>query len=124
MFGFGIGAIVSGVTGLFKEGIAYLNKKQDVALEKYKVDGNFDEAHVRTIGMVAAARASDTVDRWGRRLFIYPTGIFYAFTMYDSTFRNILPDWMTWRTLELPADMKWVMMSVVGYLLVNTFRRR
>lgn len=121
---FGIGSVISAVLGFFNKGFDYLNKKQDVALEKYKVDGSYDETHIKTLGMVAAARAADVVDRWGRRLFIYPTGVYYALTLYDSTFREVLPAWATWRTLELPADFKWVMMSVVGYLLVQTVRGR
>ena len=124
MFGIGIGSIVSGALGLFSKGFEYLNKRQDVALEKYKVDGTYDIEHVKTIGAVAQARAADVVDRWGRRLFIYPTGVYYAFTLYDSTFRDLLPPWATWRTLELPPDFKWVMMSVVGYLLIQTVRGR
>ena len=120
---FGIPWAINALLGLAKEGMTYLNKKQDVALEKYKVDGEYDSTRIKTIGAVAIARATDVVDRWGRRLFIYPTGVYYALTLYDSAFRNILPAWMTWRTLELPEDFKYVMMAVVGYLLVTTMRR-
>lgn len=118
-----IGAIISAITGLVGKGFDFLNKRADVDLEKYKVDGEFDTTRIKALEAVSVARAADTTDRWGRRLFIYPTGVYYAFTMYDSTFRNYLPGDWTARTLELPDDFKWIVMSVVGYLLVNTLRR-
>jgi hypothetical protein len=54
---------------------AYFNRKQDIDLEKYKVNGQFDITLIQARAAVATARATDVVDRWGRRLIIYPTGV-------------------------------------------------
>lgn len=112
-----VGKVVDAVAG-------YFQRRQEVALEKYKIDGQFDMAQIQALAEVAKARATDTVDRWGRRLFIYPTGIYYAAVLYDSTFRNLLPSNWTWRVLELPPDFKYWAGAVVAYLLVTTWRNR
>lgn len=115
--------LIPNILGLGKDLFAYLNKKQDVDLEKYKVDGQLDITTVQARGMVAAARAADTVDRWGRRLIIYPTGIWYALIVYDSVFRKLLPDAFTWRILDLPPGLQYIPYAVVGYLLITVVKR-
>jgi hypothetical protein len=101
----------------------WINKKKDVELEKYKVDGQFDITLIQARAAVAAARAADVVDRWGRRLVIYPTGIWYALVVYDSCFRMLLPDGWTWRVLALPHQLDYIPYAVVGYLLLSVAKR-
>src|SRR3990167_4788347 len=107
-----------------------VNKRQDVSLEKYRVDGQVqiseleNEVKAKTVlGNLLETLKDDKVIAWGRRLFIYPTGIHYALTLYDSCFRNVLPDWATWRTLELPANMQYIPYAVVGFLLLMVYKR-
>lgn len=104
-------------------GKTWINKKADVELEKYKVNGVFDVTLIQARAAVAAARAADTVDRWGRRLLIYPTGIWYSLIVYDSCFRLLLPDWATWRVLALPPQLDYLPYAVVGYLLLSVAKR-
>ena len=124
MFGLDVFSKVFGVIGSLTSGVfTYINKKQDVDLEKYKVNGQVDIEQIRAFTLVAQARAADTVDRWGRRLLIYPACIYDALVFYDSAFRSLIPTW-TWRVLELPPDFKYINLAVVAYLTVQVMRRR
>jgi hypothetical protein len=102
---------------------AYFYKKQDTDLEKYKVNGQFDITLIQARAAVATARAADTVDRWGRRLIIYPTGVWYALVVADSCLRNVLPAEWTWRVLALPPQLDYIPYAVVGYLLLSVAKR-
>lgn len=108
---------------LISEIASYFRKIEDSKLEKYRIDGNYDIAHIQALAEIAKARNTDIVDRWGRWLFIFPTGIYYAAVLYDSTFRNLLPDY-TWRILALPEEFKYWAGAVIGYLLVTTWRNK
>jgi len=119
----GILDILNIVPSLIDLGKTWINKKEDTALEKYKVDGTFDITLIQARAAVAAARAADTVDRWGRRLFIYPSGIWYALVVYDSCFRMVLPEWATWRVLALPPQLDYIPYAVIGYLLLSVAKR-
>lgn len=118
--------IVSAILGLAKEGLSFLNKKQDVDLEKYKVDGVVKTELIQADTDMFRARTARIVAQFtyfGFRLctylVIFPTAVWFAVGMYDSTFRNLLPDYMTWRTLELPTDMKVTAGLVFTYLLAE-----
>lgn len=121
---FGIGTAISTVLGLAKESFAYLNKKQDVGLEKYKIDGIVKTELIQADVEISKINSRRIVDQFvylGFRictyLVIFPTALWFACGMYDSTFRNLLPDYMTWRTLELPADMKIMAGAALTYIL-------
>jgi hypothetical protein len=101
----------------------WINKKADVDLEKYKVNGQFDLTLIQARAAVATARAADVVDRWGRRLIIYPYGIWYSLVVYDSCFRNLLPAGWTWRVLALPPQLDYIGYAVIGYLLLSVAKR-
>lgn len=119
----GILDILNIVPSIIDLGKTWINKKADVELEKYKVNGVFDVTLIQARAAVAAARAADTVDRWGRRLIVYPTGVWYTLIVADSCFRNALPaDW-TWRILALPPDLAYIPYAVVGYLLLSVAKR-
>ncbi len=118
----GIGDVAKGVTD-------YLNKKQDTALEKYKVDGvvnteamRQDTEVIKARADLAKATAGDPVNRWGRRLFVYPTGVWYTVILYDSTFRALLPDWATWRPLAIPSNLDYIPYAIIAYLFVTAWR--
>ena len=104
--------------------------RQNVDLEKYRVDGQIQMTEFQTevqaksvLGKLLEKLADDKVIAWGRRFFIYPTGIHYALTVYDSAFRNILPDYLTWRTLALPENMQYIPYAVVGFLFLMIYKR-
>lgn len=117
-----VGNLVNGVS-------AYFNKKQDVDLEKYKVKGVVDVEALRQDTEIikarvdlAKTRSNDSVDKWGRRLIIYPGGVWIAIGFYDSAFRNIIPE-LTWRTLELPPQLEYIPHMICAYLLISSFKK-
>jgi hypothetical protein len=108
---------------------SYFNKKQDVDLEKYKVDGQVNvEAMHADIALIQAQkelRLADKGDlgvRVAMWLFLIPSGIYYTAYMWDSTFRNVWPDY-TWRVLT-PEEGIWkILMIIVGYLFLSTVKQ-
>lgn len=108
---------------------AYFNKKQDVALEKYKVDGTINIEMMKTdLNLIQAQKELRIADRgnpgvqvamW---LFLVPSGIWYASYMWDSAFRNIIPNW-TWRVLTPEAEVWKILMVIVGYLFLSTVKQ-
>jgi hypothetical protein len=111
--------------------LAYLTKKQDVDLEKYKVDGTVDVAAISAETEIVKARAAlvaalkdDPVLRWGRRLFIYPVGVWFALIVYDSAFRNILPKGWTWTVLALPQNLEYVIYVITGFLFIHSWIKK
>lgn len=114
---------------LFDAGAAYFNKKQDVDLEKYKVDGTVNIEMMKTdLNLIQAQKELRIADKdspgvqvamW---LFLVPSGIYYAAYMWDSTFRELLPSY-TWRVLT-PEDAIWkILMVIVGYLFLSTVKQ-
>lgn len=121
---------ISAILGLAREGLAFFNKQADVGLEKYKVDGTVNIAAMQADAEIAKARAglatagmAHAGERWARYLFIYPVGIWFALAMYDSAFRNILPDILTWRVLAPPDSFANYIWGVFAYLFVLAWKR-
>jgi hypothetical protein len=122
--------IIDTALGLVKEGLAFLNKKQDVALEKYKVDGQVnvsamvqDTEIIKARAALAAALKDDPVVRWGRRFFIYPIGVWFTLICYDSAFRRLLPAGWTWEVLALPQNLNYIPYAVVAFLFVSAWKK-
>lgn len=107
---------------------AHDQKKQDVVLEKYKVDGTVNAELIRSDVEVikarvdlAKARSNDTVDRNGRRLFIYSTGLWFTAIVIDSLLHRALT--YDYRVEALPPNLEYVPYAVVAYLLVTSFKK-
>ena len=107
---------------------AHDQKRQDVALEKYKVDGTVNAELIRSDVEVikarvdlAKARSNDTVDRMGRRLLIYPTGIWFTAIVTDSLIHRIFD--YPYRVEALPSNLEYIPYAVVAYLLVTAFKK-
>lgn len=108
---------------------AYFNKKQDVALEKYKVDGTVDIEMMKTdLNLIQAQKELRLAEKdspgvktamW---LFLVPSGVWYAAYMWDSTFREVIPLW-TWRVLTPEAEVWKILMVIVGYLFLSTVKQ-
>jgi hypothetical protein len=112
------GAISGIITPLF----SWLNKVQDTKLETHRIETQADIAVVEARAKLAWQGLADSVNKWGRRGLIYPTLLYYTLIVYDSCFRNILPDY-TWRVLELPSNVQYIPHAVVAYLLVTAWRK-
>lgn len=128
--GFFDGAILSVVSGIVGPIAGIFNKKLDTDLEKYKVNGEVnieamkeDTNVIQARAVLAAVMKDDPVNRWGRRLFIYPVGTWFSLIIYDSAFRNILPDGWTWKVLALPHNLDYIPYAIVAYLFVSAWKK-
>jgi hypothetical protein len=115
--------ILKTVLGFIPAVFEYLNKKQDIDLEKYKVDGTVDVSIIQAQAQLQAVLKDDPVLRWGRRFFIYPVGVWWTLVVYDSCFRELLPDWMTWRVLALPPNLEYIVYAITGFLFLHAWRK-
>ena len=113
---------------LFDAWSAHDQKKQDVVLEKYKVDGTVNAELIRSDVEVikarvdlAKARSNDTVDRWGRRLLIYPTGVWFSAIVGYCLLHPYFPGILS--VLALPPNLEYIPYAVVAYLLVTAFKK-
>lgn len=127
--GFFDGAILSVVSGIVGPIAGIFNKKMDTDLEKYKVNGEVnieamkeDTNIIQARAGLAAAMKDDLVNKWGRRLLIYPTGIWYSFIVYYCVMHNLRPDW-TWVILALPGNLEYLPHAVVAYLLITAWKK-
>lgn len=114
---------------VFDVASAYLSKKQDVDLEKYKVKGAVDTEAMRQDTEIIKARTElaiatkeDPVNRWGRRLLVYPVGAWVAAISYYCIFHNLIPSY-TWVILDYPSGLSYLPLAVVGYLLVTVIKK-
>jgi hypothetical protein len=110
----------------------WLNKKQDVDLEKYKVDGvvdvealKADVAIIQAQGRLQEVLKDDPVLRWGRRLIIYPTGGWYILIVWYCITKNnsVLKDY-SWVILDLPTHLQYIPYAVTGFLLLHTWMKK
>lgn len=122
--GFGIGDIFKGITeGVVGPLFGWLNKKEDVNLEKFKVDGVVDQNLVQ--GYIAQLNARKEVllaqqkyagDRWMKYLFVYPLGLWFAaivvYCILHPYFLDVKP------VLDLPPIMKEWGGYIVGFLFL------
>lgn len=112
-------------TGVF----TWLNKREDVTLEKYKIDGKVDVEAMRQDTAIIAVRArlaeamkDDPAGKYGRWLFIVPTGVYFTLVVYDSCFRMAFEGY-TWRILALPQSVEYIPYAVVAYLFVTAWKK-
>lgn len=117
-------SILKTVLGFVPAVFEYLNKKQDIDLEKYKVDGTVDITAIKAMAELQAVLRDDPVLRWGRRLFIYPVGVWWSVIVYDSVFRNLLPAWATWRVLALPPNLEYIVYAITGFLFLHSMMKK
>lgn len=82
----------------------YLNKRMDVDLEKYKVDGKIDEVRLQA-AMTIWGSMQDARDRGMRWIFAYPLGGWFALALINSGLRDLM-GW-TWNVHSFPILEKW-----------------
>lgn len=109
---------------------AWANKKQDVGLEKYKVDGQVNVEAMKTDVAIVQARtdlAKATSTDWIRRIgaagLIFPTCAWYALIVWRSIVQEheTLSEY-SWVIKALPANLDYIPYAVVAYLLVTAWR--
>ena len=102
---------------------SYFQKREDVKLEKYKVDGKVDEATIVGLSRLSEHLIQIRFYRVMQGFFLLPTGVYYALIVWDSCMRKLIPGW-TWRVLELPENVQYIPYAVVGYLFVKAWRNK
>jgi hypothetical protein len=108
---------------------AYVNKRQDVDLEKYKVNGQVnvkametDRDIIQARAALAEARAKDAADGLGRILLTWSIGVYSAAYLYGLVFHNKLPKWILLDPKPLDTNMTYLFMAVIAYLLVTSWK--
>lgn len=108
---------------------AYANKRQDVDLEKYKVNGSIsvkametDRDIIQARATLAAARSNNAADTLGRMLLMWPMGFWVTANVYSLTLSGKLPDWIMLYPKPLDTNMTYLFCAVIGYLLVTSWK--
>ena len=121
--------IVSGIISPITNTItAIFTKQEDVSLEKYKVDGQVnvaliqaDTARIQAQQNLNQTLSSYTLDRWMRYGMVVPVIVWFATYMYDSTFRELLPGWATWRVLTPEPQIMAYITAIFGFYFLHSW---
>jgi hypothetical protein len=110
-----------GMARAFGEGIlgpiaSIFNKKADVNLEKYKVDGQVSMAAVNAECKIIEAQSKVSRDKWMQWAFVAPTALWYLAIVIDCVFQRIT-GWK-YDVLSLPDQVKFVPMAIIGFLFL------
>jgi hypothetical protein len=84
---------------------AYFNRKLDIDLEKYKVDGQVDETRLKAAIQVLIEEQKTFGGRGMKYIFVYPLGFWWLALIINQITRDFLP-------YILPAGMKWNVYTV------------
>ena len=114
-----LGVIGDATKGFF----GWLNKKQDVDLEKYRVKGNIDIKAIEADTALTQARVdlvkvrgNDPDAKMGRVLIIGGTSMWVGSHMWYASFFNLLPSYLVWKPVELPTSIEYIPYAVIAYL--------
>lgn len=116
-----ISSIISGVISPLTNMVtAIYTKKEDVDLEKFKVDGKVDIALVQAAVAIAQANASLLNGKWMIRLqvaFGAPLAVFYGkCILWDKVLQN----WTHGHTDPLTGDISTYSLWIVGFLFMHS----
>lgn len=110
---------------------SYVTKKQDVDLEKYKVDGvvsvermKQDVEIVKARSELLAALKDDKGIQLARGLIMLSASVWISLIFWDSCFRDILPVGWTWRVLALPSNIEYIPYAVVAFLFALAWTKK
>lgn len=117
--------IVGKVVGkAFDAFTSYTNKKMDTELEKVRVNGQVDVSVIEARAKLAAELKEDPTIKWGRRLLIYPTGVWYALITWRSiAMENPTLEPYSWVIKSLPPSLDYIPYAVVAFCLVTAWRK-
>lgn len=116
-----LGSIISGIIGPIANAItAIYTVKEDVDLEKFRVDGQVDIALVQASVAIAQANASLLNSKWMIRLqvaFGAPLAIYYGkCILWDKVFAG----WTGGHTDPLTGDISTYSLWIVGFLFMHS----
>lgn len=119
-----IGKVFDVVNNVTNKVSSFMEKKQDVEIEKYKVKGVIDVAAMQADTALIQARvdlakamAKDPATKMGKLVLIGGTGLWTFSWLWYSSFANLLPKYLVWQPLELPTSIEYLPYAVVIYLL-------
>jgi hypothetical protein len=101
----------------------YFNKKQDIDLEKYKVDGTVDITLIQAEVAITQARAAAQANlKTAHYLFIIPTAVYYSAVVFDCLTEKLLPNWH-WDVMPLKGAADIWGGAVISFLfLYSSFK--
>lgn len=116
-----LSSIISGVIGPITNTItAIYTKKEDVSLEKFKVDGKVDVALIGAYVAIAQANAGLLNNKWMVRLqvaFGAPLAVYYGkCILWDK----VLGHWTNGSTDPLTGDISTYSLWIVGFLFMHS----
>lgn len=114
--------LISPVLELAKGVLGWMTKKEDVNLEKYKVDGQVSMNAVNAEVEIVKAGKDIKRDRWMQWGFVAPTVVFYNALIIDCIGQRYF-EW-DYDVLALPDPWNYVPMSIVAFLFVQKIVRR
>lgn len=115
-----IGPIIEGVFG-------WLNKKQDVALETYKVGRTTDLEESKVAANIIETTKDDIGIRLARDIIVFPVAIWTAIIGWDTIWAIRAPDIM-FHVEKYPDSVAYLPYAVITFLLgnigINAWKRR
>ena len=122
--------IIQGIiSGVLSPLFSWLNKKEDVSLEKYKVNGQGDiSAMVQDTKIIearaslAAAMRGDKPTSFARGAFMFLTAGWYAGIVWDCFMRGMNPEWII-NIKALPPNIEYIPYAIVAYLFVTAWKK-
>lgn len=126
MFGFDIGSIAKGVMeGVVGPLFGWLNKKEDVKIEQFKVDGVVDVEAVR--GHIALLQARrdvllEAMKYRGMRMvqygFMVPLVIWFNAIIFYCIAHPYFPE--VQKVLALPANLEYILSGIIAFLFLSS----
>lgn len=134
MFGFDLGAIAKGFSeGLLSPLFSWLNKKEDVNLEKFKVNGQVDIAALSSHVEAMKIRREVLIEamkyrgiRFFQYAFMAPTAIWFNYVVAYCILHPYFPQIK--QALNPPGQLDTILAAVIGLLFlaskIDEWRRK
>jgi len=103
---------------------AYFNRKQDIDLEKYKVDGQVDETRLKAAIQVLIEEQKTGGGRAMKYIFVYPLGIWWLALIVNQIIRDFLPTGLKWNVYTVPILDTWGGWIIAYLFLHATLSKR
>ncbi len=117
-----IGPFIQGAVNAFgkwqdaKVQLAQISANKDVAF------GGQDVQIIQARAALAIAFKDDVGVKFARDAILNWYAVYIGLIFYDSCFRNLLPDYMTWRVLAIPQSLEYLCTGIVAFLFVSAWR--
>lgn len=115
--------MLSIISSLINFATSFFSKKQDVELEKYKVDGKIDLEAVKAQALLVQGFKDHWEVRASRFLLIVPASIWFALVSWDTIMALPYPE-LKWGTASFPTGLEYFPYAVLVFLLGNAWIKR